>query len=239
MRNLWAIIPARSGSKGFPGKNISTIMGVPLITHSINFAKKLKFVNKIILSTDSDEYATIGRQSGAEVPFLRSSEASQDLSMEEDILEDIRLNCLQHNINIPEDILWLRPTHPFRDIAVYNEAYFKYITGQFSSVCIVTMEDPRIFFNRNEFLQSELTNFNNRSMVRRQDCENSYRIFGGEFFPFPLHYDKQFLGKSVGFKITNKLCKFDIDYPEDIEYIEYLLRTSSGFKRMRPYLHHE
>ena len=67
--NFWAIIPARSGSKGLKNKNIKPFLGIPLLVHSINFAKKLKFINKIILSTDSNKYKQIGIKNGAEVPF--------------------------------------------------------------------------------------------------------------------------------------------------------------------------
>ena len=52
----WAIIPARSGSKGIKNKNIIPFIDIPLLAHSINFAKKLKFIDKIILSTDSKKY---------------------------------------------------------------------------------------------------------------------------------------------------------------------------------------
>ena len=96
---LWAIIPARSGSKGLKDKNISSFLNKPLLTHSINFAKKLKFVDKIILSTDSKKYSELGLKYGAEVPFLRSKNASESYSMEEDVLEDIRKNLLKKKNN--------------------------------------------------------------------------------------------------------------------------------------------
>ena len=57
---LWAIIPARSGSVGLKNKNITSFLGKPLLAHSINFAKKLKFIDKILLSTDSKKYKKIG-----------------------------------------------------------------------------------------------------------------------------------------------------------------------------------
>ncbi len=59
--NIWAIIPARSGSKGLPNKNIKNLAGIPLIAHSINFAIKSGFFSKVLLSTDSTEYSQIGK----------------------------------------------------------------------------------------------------------------------------------------------------------------------------------
>ena len=119
--NFWAIIPARSGSKGLKDKNIKPFLSKPLLVHSINFAKKLKFINKIILSTDSNKYKKIGIKNGAEVPFLRSKKASLSHSMEEDVLEDIRIKTLKINEELPDYILWLRPTCPLRDLKLYNK----------------------------------------------------------------------------------------------------------------------
>lgn len=74
----WAIVPARSGSKGIKHKNIIPFLKKPLMAHSINFAKKLKFIDRVILSTDSEKYKKIGKKFGAEVPFLRSKKAHFD-----------------------------------------------------------------------------------------------------------------------------------------------------------------
>ena len=69
--NLVALIPARSGSKRLKNKNILKLNGKPLIAHTINYAKKAKIFDKIILSTESKKYAEIGKKYGAEVPVLR------------------------------------------------------------------------------------------------------------------------------------------------------------------------
>ena len=68
-KKLWVIIPARSGSKGIKNKNIKKFLNVPLLVHSINFAKKLKFVDKIFFSSDSKKYSDLARKNGAYVPF--------------------------------------------------------------------------------------------------------------------------------------------------------------------------
>jgi CMP-N,N'-diacetyllegionaminic acid synthase len=68
---LWAIIPARSGSVGLKNKNITSFLGKPLLAHSINFAKKLKFVDKILLSTDSQKYKKIGYKIWSRSTFFK------------------------------------------------------------------------------------------------------------------------------------------------------------------------
>ena len=80
MVTILCIIPARSGSKGIKNKNIMDFNGKPLIAWSIEQAKKCNYDMKIIVSTDSQDYADIAIIYGAEVPFLRPKKISDDLS---------------------------------------------------------------------------------------------------------------------------------------------------------------
>lgn len=114
--NILAIIPARSGSKSIPHKNIRSICGKPLIAFTIEHALKSKMINRAIVSTDSEYYAEVAKSLGAEVPFLRPSEFSQDDSNDRDFFIHA-LNWLKNNENyVPEICVQLRPTHPIRKI---------------------------------------------------------------------------------------------------------------------------
>jgi N-acylneuraminate cytidylyltransferase len=77
---ILALIPARSGSKSIQHKNIQSVHGTPLMAYSIQFGCESKLVTRTILSTDSEDYAAIGRSHGAQTPFLRPKELAQDLS---------------------------------------------------------------------------------------------------------------------------------------------------------------
>ena len=224
---LWAIIPARSGSKELKNKNIKSFLGKPLLAHSINFAKKLGFVNKILLSTDSEKYKKIGLKHGAEVPFLRSKKASKSNSMEEDVLEDIRIKLLKEKLELPDYILWLRPTCPLRSQKIYNKAYYKFKKTK-KSICVVSVTDPRIFISKNNKLIPLNRNFKKKSMVRRQDCNPAYKIFYGEFFKFPKKFNKMFLGKQIYFVQQNDLCNIDIDTKNDIHITEKIIRSNKS-----------
>lgn len=117
-----AIIPARSGSKGIVGKNIRPLGGFPVLAYSIIAAKLVPEVSRIIVSTDSTEYAMIANKYGAETPFLRPKELSGDSSSDFEVFEHA-LNWLSANENfIPDYILHLRPTTPLRDPAVIKKA---------------------------------------------------------------------------------------------------------------------
>ena len=120
--SMIAIIPARSGSKGVPGKNIKLLGGIPLFAFSIIAAKMMPSVDRVIVSTDSEEYAQIAKDYGAEVPFLRPNEISGDKSTDFDLFLHA-LNWFKENENlIPEYILHLRPTTPLRNPQIMEEA---------------------------------------------------------------------------------------------------------------------
>lgn len=120
--NLIAIIPARSGSKGVPEKNIKLLGGVPLFAFSIIAAKMMPSVSRVIVSTDSAEYGEIAKSFGAEVPFLRPMDISGDKSTDYELFLHA-LNWFKENENIlPEFLLHLRPTTPLRDPIIMEEA---------------------------------------------------------------------------------------------------------------------
>lgn len=216
---VWAIIPARSGSKGFPNKNIAEFENKPLLVHSIDFARKLSFVDNVIVSTDSKEYAKIAMYAGAEVPFLRSDLASCDDSMEQDVLEDIRVKCNEYEVSPPDYVLWLRPTHPIRSVSRFEEMYKMFSTGKYDSVVAVTKEDPRVFtISKDGYLDhiTDVEYFLRQSMQRRQEAIPYFRMYHGELFPFPNSYNPRFLGTRIGVIVLPDDCKKDIDYEKDL-----------------------
>ena len=117
-----ALIPARSGSKGIPDKNIKEYHNLPLITHSINIAKKSTYITDIVVSTDSEEYKEICEKNGAKCPFLRPAEISGDLSTDYEFIKHY-VEWMQNNDykNIPDLIIQLRPTYPNRRIFDLNK----------------------------------------------------------------------------------------------------------------------
>lgn len=111
---IMAFIPARGGSKRVPNKNIRLLKGKHLIGYTIEAAKRAKTVNRIVVSTDSEEIAAVARQYGAEVPFMRPKEISQTDSTEIQFYEHA-LKWLKDNENYePDMIVLLYPTSPFR-----------------------------------------------------------------------------------------------------------------------------
>lgn len=114
MVEVLALIPARGGSKGVPGKNIKLLGGYPLIAFSIAAARRAEEVNRIIVSTDDDKIAAVAREHGAEVPFLRPAALAQDDSPDLPVFQHALEWLVQEENYHPDVVVQLRPTSPFR-----------------------------------------------------------------------------------------------------------------------------
>ena len=122
LEKIFAIIPARGGSKGVPKKNIRPLAGYPLIAYSIAAARLCSRINRIIVSTDSKEIAELSRRYGAEVPFIRPAEFAGDLSPDRDFVIHALKWFEENEGAVPEYLVHLRPTTPLRDPALIDEA---------------------------------------------------------------------------------------------------------------------
>jgi len=126
MPSIFALIPARSGSKGVPHKNVKPLGDHLLIEWSIAACKKATSINRIIVSTDSEEYAQIARGMGAEVPFLRPVEIAGDRSTDYDFIKHA-LDWFSQNDGGPDYIVHIRPTTPLRDPPLIDQAVAAFI----------------------------------------------------------------------------------------------------------------
>jgi len=126
---ITALIPARSGSKGIKNKNIKNYNGRPLILYSIEQGIKSKYIDKVIVSTDSEIYAELSRENGAEVPFIRPKEISNDLSTDYEFFSHY-INWLnEFGEKIPDFIVLLRPTYPSRKVADIDRAIETFVAS--------------------------------------------------------------------------------------------------------------
>lgn len=116
-----ALIPARGGSKSVPKKNIRPFKGHPLIAYSIAAARMAKRIDRVIVSTDSEEIAEAALHYGAEVPFLRPAEYAQDASPDIDFVKHAIGWLAENEGKIPEYIAHIRVTSPIRDYRVVDK----------------------------------------------------------------------------------------------------------------------
>lgn len=138
------IIPARGGSKGVPRKNIKPLCGKPLIAYSIEEAKKSRFLDRIIVSTEDKEISNIALKYGAEI-IIRPKELATDLSPTEPTLIHV-VQELQNKEGYGSDIVvLLQPTTPFRKAAYIDEALEQLITHPTADSIVSVYEAPQKF----------------------------------------------------------------------------------------------
>jgi N-acylneuraminate cytidylyltransferase len=160
-----ALIPARGGSKGIPGKNIKEIAGKPLIAWSIEQALQAEHVDRVVVTTDSIEIADIAKKYGAEVPFLRPAELAIDTAATEPSMVHA-LDWLQQNENfVPEHVMLLQATSPVRHQRTLDEAFEHYLSSGADSLLSVNEFWHFLWSNKSE--PRALYDFQNRP--RRQD----------------------------------------------------------------------
>ena len=113
-KGVLALIPARSGSKSVPGKNLRRLLGKPLLAYSIEHALQCSLVNRVIVTTDSQEIADVARAHGADAPFLRPVEIAGDYSRDVEFHRHALEWLDEHEHYRPQLVVNFRPTHPVR-----------------------------------------------------------------------------------------------------------------------------
>ena len=136
---ILAIIPARGGSKSVPKKNIRNLLGKPLIAHTIEIAKKMEILDRVIVSTDDKKIAQISKEYGAEIPFIRPKELAEDNTPDLPVFQHA-IHWLEKNEGyFPDIIVHLRPTSPFREKEHIKMAVEKLIDTNADSVRSVSL----------------------------------------------------------------------------------------------------
>ena len=124
-KKVLAIIPARSGSKRIPGKNIKLLMGKPLVAHTIEESLRSEFIDRTVVSTDDENIAKVAREYGGYVPFIRPDELAQDDSSALAVVLHA-LDFLEKKEGFLSDIVvYLPPTSPFRTAEQIDDAISK------------------------------------------------------------------------------------------------------------------
>ena len=172
------IIPARAGSKGIPNKNIREIGGIPLIAHTIKSAIQSESLERVIVSTESEEIARVALKWGAEVPFLRPVELATDTADSVSVA-----NHVLENIESPKSFLWLQATSPLRSVDdIRNIVKTATDENSDSVVSVTPLDKPKewqVKISQSGMIQKEYNVDGNR---QRQDFEDTYIINGALYY---------------------------------------------------------
>lgn len=224
-----AIIPARGGSKGLPGKNIKELDGKPLIAYTIECALQSKYIDHVVVSTDDQEIADISIKYGAEVPFLRPDYLATDDAMAVDnyIYTIARLAELYH-ISIDSFIV-LQPTSPLRQVEDIDGAIDLFIEKNADSVISYTLEAHPIFWHKYIDGENKVCNIFNDTIENRQNLKKSYYPNGAIYvFKSGIINQKMYYTEKSYAYIMPRNRSVDIDYLEDFQYVEFLLLLSKS-----------
>jgi CMP-N-acetylneuraminic acid synthetase len=224
---VYALIPARSGSKGLPNKNVLEIDGHPLMAYSIAFARKVA-ADRILVSTDSEAYRAVALRYGAECPYLRGAKASSDTARQEDILADLAENLPRCSIPMPDLWMFLKPVNPFRSVAAVRDALdLLERRSDVDSVRIVSEADPRLHHvSASGFLEPYGAGWDPRlSKMPREEFPKVYQPYNLEVFRHRCFVERGplFMGERIVPIVQPKITGFDIDDRDTFDIVKALI----------------
>ena len=228
-----ACIFARAGSKGIPNKNIQTFSGKPLISWAIELALQVRQINKVFVSTDSEEIAEIARMAGATIPFIRPSELATDTSPEWHSWQHFIKFLSDKGGPLPEVFLSLPATSPLRSIIDVENCLDEFKKGRADFVVGITPSERNPYFNmvnKGEGNQVNLVIQQGEKYSRRQDAPEIFDLTTVCYVGKPstiLTKNSIFEGKVAGVEIPRERA-IDIDTELDFQIAEFLFKSKAN-----------
>lgn len=226
-RSILALIPARAGSKRLPGKNIKLLAGKPLIAWSIEEAKKSKYIDRIVVSTDDQKIAEISRKHGAEIPFLRPEHLARDESKGIDVV--LHVIEWMEKTNQPYDlIMLLQPTTPLRKLEDIEQAIKLLFSKNAQAIISVCQAQHHPYWANTlpkdgcmkDFIKNDVRDKN------RQSLSKFYRLNGVIYLAYCnyIKAGKSFFGNKTYAYVMPAEKSVDIDTELDFKFAEFLLK---------------
>lgn len=223
-KRFLAVVPARGGSRGIPHKNIILVNGKELITYTLDAAKKSKYLDEVIVSTEDDNIAKVARREGIRV-LLRPAILAQDNSKTIDVLLDV-INTLDEEYDY---LVLLQPTQPLRHAEHIDGAIEVMIDQNYSSlVSVFPVQNHPLLIRKMDQNRKLSGLLETGSTVRRQDFEKYYVVNGAIYINRikDLDTNSSLNDNDYGYEMPSEL-NLDIDEPKDIELLEYILCRQS------------
>ena len=229
MTSIIGLVTARGGSKSIPGKNIKLLGGKPLIAWSIEAALQAPSVGRVLASTDDPEIARIAAKWGAEVPFLRPAELAEDTTPSILVAEHALGWLAEHEGALPEYLLLLQPTSPFRTGEDIEAAATLARRTHADAVVSVTPVDQHPFFMKTLLPDGTMREFMTTDTIytRRQDLPPVYMLNGAIYLnrATALLRDHNFQPAGTFAYIMPPERSLDLDTPQDWQVAEGVMRA--------------
>lgn len=214
-----AIIPARGGSKGVPGKNIKLLGGKPLLQYTLESANESQLLTRVILSSEDASIIATAEALGLEVPFIRPANLATDQAKSIEVVQHA-VQYLEEKDEFFDAVCLLQPTSPFREKGFIDAAIEKFIqTGVDTLLSVLPVPheyNPHWVFEENEAGHLKIATGENQIIARRQELPGAY-YRDGSLYLTKMDYIKQgtFYGAQLGFIISNPDFYVNIDTPTD------------------------
>lgn len=229
-KGVIAIIPARGGSKGLPGKNIKELCGKPLIAWSIEAGRDSQYIDEVMVTTDSEEIAHIARKFGASVPFIRPAELASDTATSFDVIKHT-LDFYENELHKKFDyVVLLEPTSPLRETGDIDASIEQLLSNSQASavvgICKTESQNPAFLVKKND--SNFLVGYENLDMrvLRRQEISDVYFFEGSVYVSDTdtLLARKTFYHEhTLGFEVP-KWKALEIDDLDDFIMVEALMK---------------
>lgn len=228
MNKYTALICARGGSKGVPGKNIKNLCGRPLLGWAVQTALQIERISRVLVSTDSAEIAAIARQQGAEVPFFRPPELARDDSPEWPVWQHALAFLRDNGEDELSGMVVLPTTAPLRSVVDVQRCLDAYEQGDVDVVITVSEAHRSPYFNmvtHDDLGYARLVIDPGRKIFRRQDVPTVYDMTTVAYVARPgfvMTADKIFAGRVRSVVVPAERA-LDIDTAFDFQLAELLM----------------
>ena len=216
MRTL-VVIPARSGSKGLPDKNIKLLNGKPLIHYSIEVAQQIFNNEDICISTDSDKYIKIAEKTGLRIPFVRPETLSTDNATTQDVL----LHCLdfyEQKGVFYDYILLLQPTSPLREKKHLEDILMENNEDCDMIVSVKETDSNPYYVLLKENEEGYLKKLMKGEFTRRQDCPKVYEYNGSMYLIRVSSMKEKLISSFTKIKKYEMHSKYSLDIDSEIDF---------------------
>jgi len=221
-KSILAVIPARSGSKGLPYKNILDLVGKPLIAWSIESSLKSKYINKTLVSSDSDEILNISSEYGAST-LKRPKELATDTASSESVVKHV-IDSISERFDY---IILLQPTSPLRNTEHIDNAFNNFFKNNATALISVRSIDNKIlkaFIETDTHYIRGISN-NKYPFTRRQELPKTYMSNGAIYIIKTSEFVRNnsfFTDKTVHY-VMNKESGMDIDTADDLKVVNDII----------------
>ena len=230
--NILAIIPARGGSKGIPGKNIKLLGGKPLLQYTVEAARESRLLSRVILSSEDTAIIEVAKALEVEVPFVRPAHLATDRSGSLEVVQHA-LEYFKERGVFFDAVCLLQPTTPFREPGSIDTAIAQFLSKDFDSLISVRKVpdefNPHWVFEPDKNGSLKVATGEKEIIYRRQDLPSAYFRDGSIYLTKTNVILKQnsLYGNKIGYVVSEGEKYVNVDTTKDWERAETLINMKN------------